>query len=68
MKNIPAKQRTDARQAFMASSENNEQEIKVAKIFAELKDGFKKVNAISDVNKQQNILKDLTGRMQEVKT
>lgn len=52
----------------MASSENNEQEIKVAKIFAELKDGFKKVNAISDVNKQQNILKDLTGRMQEVKT
>lgn len=52
----------------MASSEIYDQEVKVAKIFAELKDGFKKVDATSDVNKQQNILRDLTGRMQEVKT
>ncbi len=52
----------------MASSEKYDQEIKVSKLFIELRDGFKKVDATADVNKQQNILRDLTGRMQEVKT
>lgn len=52
----------------MAGSEKYEQETKVAAIFIELKDGFKKVDATSDINKQQNILRDLTGRMQDVKT
>ena len=51
VKNILAKQRTDARRAFMASSEKYEQEVKVSKIFAELKDGFKKVDAT--VRRQQ---------------
>ena len=52
----------------MAGSDKYDQEIKVAKIFAELKDAFKKVDATSDTNKQQNILRDLTARMQVVKT
>jgi len=52
----------------MAGSDRYDQEVKVAKIFAELKDGFKKVDATSDTNKQQNLLRDLTARMQDVKT
>ena len=52
----------------MAGQEKYDQEVKVAKIFSELRDGFKKVDATSDTNKQQNILKDLTARMQDVKT
>ena len=52
----------------MAASEKYEQEVKVAKIFSELRDGFKRVDATSDSNKQQALLKDLTARMQDVKT
>ncbi len=51
----------------MASSGKYEQEIKLAAIFAELKDGFKKVDGISDINKQQSSLRDLTNQMQEAK-
>ena len=52
----------------MSGSEKYDQEVKVAKIFNELRDGFKKVDATSDTNKQQTILNDLTARMQDVKT
>lgn len=59
---------TDDSHSLMASSEKYDQEVKVANIFSELKDGFKKVDATSDTNKQQTILRDLTARMQDVKT
>ena len=52
----------------MAGSEKYSQEVKIATIFTELKDGFKKADATSDITKQQNILRDLTNRMQDVKT
>jgi hypothetical protein len=51
----------------MALSGKYEQESKLAVIFAELRDGFKNVDGISDINKQQSLLRDLTNRMQEAK-
>lgn len=51
----------------MASSGKYEQETKLAAIFSELKDGFKKVDGISDTNKQQTLLRDLTNKMQDAK-
>ena len=64
----PIPKPTDDTHSLMAAAEKYEQEVKIAKIFSELKDGFKKVDATSDPNKQQTILKDLTARMQDVKT
>ena len=52
----------------MAASEKYDQEKNVFKIFSELKNGFQKVDATSDINKQQTLLRDLTARMQDVKT
>ena len=51
----------------MAGSGKYDQEVKIAAIFQELRDGFKKADGISDIGKQQAILKDFTGKMQEVK-
>ena len=51
----------------MAASEKYDQEKKVLKIFSELRDGFQKVDATSDINKQQALLRDLTTQMQEAK-
>ena len=64
----PLSDSTDDTHSLMAASEKYEQEVKVARIFIGLKDGFKKVDATSDTDKQQTILKDLTARMQDVKT
>lgn len=44
-----------------------EQEVKLEKLFGELQAGFKKMEGIADPNKQANILKDLTNKMQEAK-
>ena len=44
-----------------------EQETKLEKLFSELQAGFKKMEGIADPNKQANILKDLTNKMQEAK-
>ena len=44
-----------------------EQEAKLDKLFNELQAGFKKMEGISDPNKQSNVLKDLTSKMQEAK-
>ncbi|KAL0024874.1 hypothetical protein WJX79_009584 [Trebouxia sp. C0005] len=45
-----------------------EQEVKLEKLFGELQAGFKKMEGIADPNKQANILKDLTNKMQEAKS
>ncbi len=44
-----------------------EQEAKLEKLFNELQAGFKKMEGIADPNKQSNILKDMTNKMQEAK-
>ena len=44
-----------------------EQEVKLEKLFGELQAGFKKMEGVADPNKQANILKDLTNKMQEAK-
>lgn len=44
-----------------------EQEAKLTKLFSELQAGFKKLEGISDPNKQTNALKELTNKMQEAK-
>ena len=44
-----------------------EQEAKLTKLFSELQAGFKKLEGISDANKQTNALKELTNKMQEAK-
>ena len=44
-----------------------EQELKLEKLFSELQAGFKKMEGVADPNKQSNILKDLTNKMQEAK-
>ena len=44
-----------------------EQEAKLDKLFSELQAGFKKMEGMADPNKQANILKDLTSKMQEAK-
>ncbi|DBB15041.1 hypothetical protein WJX82_006539 [Trebouxia sp. C0006] len=45
-----------------------EQEVKLEKLFGELQAGFKKMEGVADPNKQANILKDLTNKMQEAKS
>lgn len=49
------------------SSNIYEQEGKLNKLFSELQAGFKKLEGIPDPNKQTNVLKDLTSKMQEAK-
>ena len=44
-----------------------EQETKLEKLFSDLQAGFKKMEGIADPNKQSNLLKDLTNKMQEAK-
>ena len=44
-----------------------EQEAKLDKLFNELQAGFKKMESITDPNKQSSLLKDLTSKMQEAK-
>ncbi|KAK9915749.1 hypothetical protein WJX75_003579 [Coccomyxa subellipsoidea] len=51
----------------MSTAGNYEQEAKLTSIYGELRDGFKKVDGISDINRQQSLLKDLTSKMQEAK-
>ena len=51
----------------MSTAGKYEQEAKLTAIYAELQDGFKKADGISDLNKQQSLLKDLTSKMQEAK-
>lgn len=51
----------------MSTAGKYEQEAKLTAIYAELRDGFKKADGISDLNKQQSLLKDLTSKMQEAK-
>ena len=54
-------------QATTESNSPYEQEAKLDKLFSELQAGFKKMEGISDPNKQSNTLKDLTNKMQEAK-
>lgn len=54
-------------QATAESNSPYEQEAKLDKLFSELQAGFKKMEGISDPNKQSNALKDLTNKMQEAK-
>ena len=51
----------------MQGSSKYDQEIKLVAIWAELKDGFTKVDGISDSGQQQALLRELTDRMQEAK-
>ena len=51
----------------MQGSSKYDQENKLALIWAELRDGFKKVDGISDSGQQQALLRELTDRMQEAK-
>lgn len=44
-----------------------EQEVKLEKLFGDLRAGFQKMQGITDPNKQSNLLKDLTNKMQEAK-
>ena len=50
-----------------SESVSYEQEAKLEKLFNELQAGFKKLETISDPNKQANVLKELTNKMQEAK-
>jgi SNARE protein len=45
-----------------------EQETRLEQLFSEMKAGFKKLDGVADINKQNNLLKDLTNKMQEAKT
>ena len=56
-----------AAKAQAESSSPYEQEAKLDKLFNELQTGFKKMEGVSDPNKQTNLLKDLTNKMQEAK-
>lgn len=56
-----------AAKAQAEASNVYEQEAKLTKLFSELQAGFKKLEGVSDPNKQTNALKDLTNKMQEAK-
>ncbi|KAK9814311.1 hypothetical protein WJX72_003799 [[Myrmecia] bisecta] len=52
----------------MAAVVKYEQEKQLDAVYADLKAGFKKLDTLTDTNKQNALLKDLTNKMQEAKT
>lgn len=58
---------SSAAPAVQAGPTQYEQETKLEKLFGDLRAGFQKMQGISDPNKQSNLLKDLTNKMQEAK-